>query len=82
MTNKRDMEDMDPTMQSNLVNSRIAALEAEAAAERLAAAAHVNDPKPSVRAALGRRLIAIGAAIASPPIIDDPCADAGAAHRA
>ena len=73
---------MDPTLQRSLVNSHITALQAEAAAERLAVAAHVNDAKPSVRAALGRRLIAIGAAIASPPIIDDPCADAGAAHRA
>jgi hypothetical protein len=81
MTNKRDMEQMDPTLQNTLVNSHIAALEAEAAAERLAVAAHVNDPKPSVRAALGRRLIAIGAAIAATPV-DEPCPDAGAGNPA
>jgi hypothetical protein len=79
MTNKRHMEQMDPTVQRNLVNSHIAALEAEAAAQRLAAAAHVNDPKPSIRAALGRRLIAIGAAIATTPV-DEPCPDAGAGN--
>jgi hypothetical protein len=82
MTNTRDMEQMDPTVQRNLVNSHIAALEAEAAAQRLAATAHVNDPKPSIREALGRRLIAIGAAIATTPIVDDPCADAGAGNPA
>jgi len=71
MTNKRDIEQMDPTVQNNLVNSHIAALEAEAAAERLAVAAHTNEPKPSVRTALGRRLIAIGAAIAATPV-DEP----------
>ena len=76
------MEQMDPTVQNNLVNSHIAALEAEAAAERLAVAAHVNEPQASVRAVLGRRLIALGALVAATPIVDDPCADAGAAHRA
>jgi hypothetical protein len=77
MTNARDTDDMDPTMQNNLVNSHIAELQAEAAAERLAVAAHVNDPKPSVRAALGRRLIAVGAAIAASSV-EEPCPDAGA----
>lgn len=81
MTNKRDMEQMDPTVQNNLVNSHIAALEAEAAAERLAVAAHNNEPKPSVRTALGRRLIAIGAAIAATPV-DEPHPDTGAGNRA
>ena len=66
------MDPMDPTLQRSLVNLHIAALEAEAAAERLAAAAHVNNPRPSVRAALGRRMIAVGAAIAATPV-DDPC---------
>ena len=75
------MEQMDPTVQNNLVNSHIAALEAEAAAERLAVAAHVNDPKPSVRAALGRRLIALGALVAATPV-DEPCPDAGAGNPA
>lgn len=75
------MEQMDPTVQNNLVNSHIAALEAEAAAERLAAAAHVNDARPSVRAVLGRGLIAIGAAIAATPV-DDPCPDTGAGNPA
>lgn len=66
-----------------LVQSHISALEAEAAAERLGLAARANHPKkPSVRAALGRRLIAVGAAIASGPIVDDPCPDAEAAHPA
>ena len=60
-----------------LVQSHISALEAEAAAERLGLAARANHPKkPSVRAALGRGLIAAGAAIASRPIVDDPCPDA------
>ncbi len=59
---------MDPTVQRNLVQSHIAALTAEAAAERLAVAARANDPTPSVRAALGHRLIAIGAAIAASPV--------------
>jgi hypothetical protein len=82
VTNKRDMEQMDPTVLHSLVSSHIAALEAEATARRLAAAAHVKGPKPSIRAALGRRLIAIGAAIATTPIVDDPCPDAGAGNPA
>lgn len=81
MTNKRDMEQMDPTVQNNLVNSHIAALEAEAAAERLSVAAHADDARPSVRAALGRRLIAIGMAIAPTPV-DEPCPDTGAGNPA
>lgn len=81
MTNKRDMEQMDPTVQRNLVHSHIAALEAEAAAERMAVRARAGDPRPSVRAALGRRLIAIGASIAATPV-DEPCPDPGAGHPA
>jgi hypothetical protein len=72
---------MDPTVQRNLVHSHIAALTAEAAAERLAVAARQGDAKPSVRAALGHRLVAIGAAIAAMPV-DEPCPDTGAGHRA
>lgn len=71
---------MDP--QQTFVHAHIAALEAEALAERLAVAAQHSDPKPSVREALGRKLIAVGALIAATPSVDDPCADAGAAHRA
>jgi len=72
---------MDPMAQRILVHSHIAALEAEAAAERLARAARATGPKPSLRAALGRGLIAIGTAIA-PISVDDPRPDAGAAHGA
>jgi hypothetical protein len=75
------MEQMDPTVQRNLVHSHIAALTAEAAAERLALAVRQSDPKPSVRAALGHWLIAIGAAIAATPV-EEPCPDTGAAHPA
>ncbi|HEV8490197.1 MAG TPA: hypothetical protein VGQ58_10460 [Candidatus Limnocylindrales bacterium] len=72
---------MNTTTQRILVRSHISALEAEAAAERLGLAARANHPrKPSVRAVLGRGMIAVGAAIASTPIVDDPCADAGAAR--
>ena len=77
---------MNTATQQILVRSHIYALEAEARDERLALAARANQsnhPKnPSVRAALGRGLISIGAAIASTPIPDDPCPDMGAGHRA
>jgi hypothetical protein len=80
------MGTMNTTTQQILVRSHISALEAEARDERLALVARANQPNhpknPSVRAALGRGLIAIGAAIASTPITDDPCPDVGAAHRA
>lgn len=72
---------MDPTAQRILVHSHIAALEAEAAAERLARGARAAESKPSIRAALGRGLIAIGSAIAPSPV-DEPCPDIGAAHGA
>lgn len=72
---------MDPTVQRNLVNSHIAALQAEAATERLASAARQSEPKPSARAALGHRLIAIGAAIAATPV-DEPCPDTLGGHPA
>jgi len=73
---------MDPTAQRILVHSHIAALEAEAAAERLAVATRANQRAPSVRAALGHRLIAIGMAMAARPIVDDPCPDAEIGHPA
>lgn len=72
---------MDPMAQRILVHSHIAALEAEAAAERLAHTARPTGPKPSIRAALGRGLIAIGTMIAARPV-DDPSADAGAVRGA
>ncbi|MDQ2966581.1 MAG: hypothetical protein M3R57_12120 [Chloroflexota bacterium] len=72
---------MDPAIQQNLVNTHIAGLEAEAAAERLALAARVHHPKPSRRAALGQRLIAIGEATAATPV-DEPCPDTGAGNPA
>lgn len=75
---------MDPTAQRILVHSHMAALEAEAAGERLARAARAartNDAKPSVRAALGRRLISVGRVIAATPA-EEPCPEAGAGHSA
>lgn len=81
MTNKRDMEQMNPNLQRTLVESHIAGLQAEAAAERLALAAHANDPRPSVRTALGHRLIALGTAIAA-TAVDEPSPDTGAARGA
>jgi hypothetical protein len=74
---------MNTTIQQILVRSHISALEAEAAAKRLGVTARANQPKkPSIRATLGRGLIAIGAAIASTPIVDEPCSDVEAAHPA
>jgi hypothetical protein len=72
---------MDPTIQRNLVDTHIAGLEAEAAAERLARTARATEPRPSVRAAVGRRLIAVGTAIAPAPP-DEPCPDTGAGQPA
>lgn len=72
---------MDSPTQQNLVHSHIAALEAEPAAERMSLAARAGDPRPSVRATLGHRLIAIGAAIAATPV-DELCPDTGASHPA
>jgi hypothetical protein len=77
---------MNTTTQQILVRSHISALEAEARDERVALVARANranHPKgPSIRATLGRGLIAIGAAIASTPIVDEPCPDVEAAHPA
>jgi hypothetical protein len=74
---------MNETQQRILVRSHISALEAEAVAERLGVTARANQPKkPSVRAVLGRGLIAVGATIASTPIVDEPCPDVEAAHPA
>ena len=72
---------MEPIEQRILVHSHIAALEAEAAAERQLRAARAVEPRASVRAALGRGLIAIGTAIAAAPV-DEPSAEAGAARGA
>ena len=72
---------MDPTIQRNLVHTHIASLEAEAAAERLVRASRAADPRRSVRAAVGRRLITIGTAIA-PASRDEPCPDTGAGQPA
>jgi hypothetical protein len=72
---------MDPTIQRNLVQTHIAGLEAEAAAERLARSARAPDPRPSVRAAVGRRLVALGTAIA-PVAREEPCPDTGAGQPA
>jgi hypothetical protein len=80
------MGTMTTTTQQILVRSHISALEAEATAERLALAGRANHPNQSrnssVRAGVGRSLIALGAALASTPLPDDPCPDMGAAHRA
>jgi hypothetical protein len=81
MTNSRKTEGaMDPTAQRILVHSHIATLEAEAAAERLARSARADDPRVSVRAALGRGLIAAGRTIAPP--VEDPCPEVGAIRGA
>ncbi len=56
---------MDPTTQRMLVNSRIAALVAEATTERLARTGKAMEPRRSVRSAIGRGFLAIGAAIAA-----------------
>jgi hypothetical protein len=48
-----------------LVNSRIAALVAEATTERLARTGKAMEPRRSVRSAIGRGFLAIGAAIAA-----------------
>lgn len=72
---------MDPTIQRNLVHTHIADLQAEAAAERLVRATRAALPRPSVRIVIGRRLIAIGTAIAPAPL-DERCADTGAGQPA
>lgn len=68
---------MDPTIQRNLVNTHIAGLEAEAAAEHLVRTSRATDPRRSMRAAIGRGLIAIGTAIAAKPV-EEPRPDTGA----
>ena len=71
------------SMQRNLVQSHITALAAEAADERLAAAARnagAGARKPSIRSALGHQLMTLGATIAAAPKVDDPCAEGGAAQ--
>ena len=72
---------MDPMAQRILVHSHMATLEADAAAERMARAARAAEPRTSVRAALGRGLIAIGTAIAPRPV-EDARPDPSAAHGA
>lgn len=75
------MEQTNPTIQRNLVNTHIAGLEAEAAAERLARSGRAPDGRPPVRSAVGRRMIAVGTAIASAPL-DEPSPDTGAGQPA
>jgi len=72
---------MDPTIQRNLVHTHIADLQAEAAAERLVRTARATDPRSSLRTAVGRRLVAIGTAIA-PAQLDEPCPETGAGQPA
>jgi hypothetical protein len=66
---------MDPMAQRILVQTHIAALEADAASMRLARTARAAAPKASIRAALGRALIAVGTALAAAPI-EEPRRDA------
>lgn len=73
---------MSGTPQQITVGHRIAALKAEAADERLAASARAAPAGASIRRALGRRLISIGAAIAQGRVADDPCTDTAGAQRA
>jgi hypothetical protein len=55
-----------------MVRARIEALEAEAAAERLAKDGFVRSPRRGIRAALGHAMIRAGRAIAAEPHVHHP----------
>ncbi|HEY7589870.1 MAG TPA: hypothetical protein VH723_02685 [Candidatus Limnocylindrales bacterium] len=73
---------MNTTPQEIIVTARIAALRAEAAANRAAKARAPGGHRTPFRTVLGHRLIVLGAAVASVRVVDDPCGDTVAAQRA